>query len=915
MRILYLEDNPADADLVTRALRRQDRGYAVDVAPTLAEAHRRLEDPDRYDLVLADLHLPDGSGLDLVREVRKRRLPLACVLLTSQGDETTAVAALKAGADDYQPKRQHFPEEIGATLDAALARFRREHARRQGTLRVLYAEHHPADVDLTLRHLAEHAPHLQCEVVTSAAEVLCRLPTAPGDDPPFDVLLLDYRLPGDTALDLLKTLRVERRLTLPVVVVTGQGDEDVATHALRLGATDYLVKHAHYLHQLPVTLESAHYQAALVREHEMLQQSEARLRDSQALLAIASRTANLGGWTFDPHSARMRWSDEVCRLYGVPPGTRPSLDEALAFCAPDSSMRLSQLFAACLAEGVPFDEEVEIVTGDERRIWARCIGTAVRDSGGHVVQMQGALQDISEKKEAAIARREAERRLLQQASLLDKAQDAIVVRDLDHRVTYWNRSAERLYGWPADLAVGQSVCDLIYRDTTAFEEAMQVVLARGEWVGQIAQVDRGGHPLTVEGRWTLVRDDEGQPQTVLAINTDISERKRLEAQFLRAQRMESLGTLAGGIAHDLNNVLAPILLSIELLRSDEADVERLTLLSTIEASAKRGADMVSQVLSFARGMDGRRADVAVGGLLHDLQRFANETFLKSIEVHTVVPSDLWSVSGDPTQLHQLLLNLCVNARDAMPEGGMLTLTAANVHLDETHVALEPGTRSGPHVRLEVRDSGTGIAPEVVDRMFEPFFTTKELGKGTGLGLSTSLAIVKSHGGFVRVESEPGRGTTFTVFLPAAGGVTQTPPPLERLTLPKGDGERILVVDDEDAVREITRRTLEASGYAVVAAGGGAEAVALCVRHRDDLSAVLIDMMMPVMDGPATIRAIRELHPEVPIIAVTGLAGSRRAGVAPLQDVALLLHKPYTAESLLTGVAHVLHRGGRQTERP
>jgi PAS domain S-box-containing protein len=378
---------------------------------------------------------------------------------------------------------------------------------------------------------------------------------------------------------------------------------------------------------------------------------------------------------------------------------------------------------------------------------------------GQPLKMVGTTHDITEQKKA-------DETLREQAALLDKAQDAILVRDLRNTIRFWNKSAERLYGWTANEAIGRAVVGLLYHDPAAMLAATETVITKGEWVGEIEQWTKDGRPLMVEGRWTLVRDDLGRPKTILAINTDITQRKKLEQQFLRSQRMESVGTLAGGIAHDLNNVLTPIMMAIELLKMEETNPKRLNVLTTIESSAKRGADMVRQVLSFARGVEGQKLEVHVVLLISEIEDIIRETFLKNIHIISNLPGDLWVVDGDSTQLQQVLLNLCVNARDAMPDGGTLTISASNQILDEGFVSLNLDSKVGPYVVIQVEDSGIGMSQEVMNRIFDPFFTTKDLGKGTGLGLSTTQAIIKSHGGFIRVYSEVGHGSKFWVYLPA-----------------------------------------------------------------------------------------------------------------------------------------------------
>jgi two-component system cell cycle sensor histidine kinase/response regulator CckA len=420
--------------------------------------------------------------------------------------------------------------------------------------------------------------------------------------------------------------------------------------------------------------------------------------------------------------------------------------------------------------------------------------------------------------------------------------------------------------------------------------------------------------LTVKGarKWVRVsaeaeRHADGSIARVQGAFQDITERRHLEQQYLRAQRMESLGTLASGIAHDLNNVLAPILLSIGLLQQDEHDAERLETLATIEASAKRGAAMVGRLLSFARGADGRREDVPVPPLIRDLATIVRDTFPKNIAFEHHLSPELWTLQADATQLHQVLLNLCVNARDAMPAGGRLTVTAKNIVIDEAFAALNIDARSGPYVVIAVEDTGTGISKEIIGKIFDPFFTTKAIGKGTGLGLATSLAIVTGHKGFMRVHSNPGTGTRFQVYLPAQTGLTQRVPLLPPVIQPRGQGQTVLVVDDEAAIRQIAKRTLEAAGYRVLLASDGAEAVALYAQRQADIAVVLTDMMMPLMDGTATIQELVRLNPEVRIIGASGLASDAQAAGPAAARVMYFLPKPYTAETLRAAITATLRK--------
>jgi len=518
------------------------------------------------------------------------------------------------------------------------------------------------------------------------------------------------------------------------------------------------------------------------------------------------------------------------------------------------------------------------------------------------VELMGCVADTIAQ---GIVRKQAEEKVAEQAALLDKSQDAIVVTDLNQRCTYWNKAAERLYGWENLNVYGQNAEPLIFRDRAYFERAKAITLQKGEWHDNACIAHRGEDVLTVESRWTLVSDDAGKPRSLLIINTDVSEQKKIEAQFLRTQRLDSIGTIAGGIAHDLNNVLSPIMMSVEVLKGKLEDDQSKRMLAILESSARRGAEMVKQVLTFARGVEGERVLLQPRHLLRDLVKMVGETFPKTVQFRSKIAETLWPVMGDATQLHQVLVNLTVNARDAMPSGGSLTISAENYAL-ETDIQ-HNGTMILPgfYVLIRVTDTGTGIPPEVLDKVFDPFFTTKEPGKGTGLGLSTVLGIVKSHGGFVQIQTEVGKGTTFQIYIPAQEGMQSQTADNEPRDLPSGNGELLLAVDDEAAVLTMTKETLEAFGYRVLTARDGAEAVATYTAHRDEIRGVLTDMLMPHMDGPATIRVLKRIDPSVRIIAASGLMDSEKVKDATgLENIAFLM-KPFTAEKLLTTVHKVL----------
>ncbi|MFB2772094.1 ATP-binding protein [Pelatocladus sp. BLCC-F211] len=505
-----------------------------------------------------------------------------------------------------------------------------------------------------------------------------------------------------------------------------------------------------------------------------------------------------------------------------------------------------------------------------------------------------------------IEQRQAQEKIREQAALLDVTTDAILVRDLECRILYWNSGAERMYGWQAAEVLNKDYREFLYKEISpSVQEALTTVVEQGEWHGELNKTTKSGQEIIVSSRWTLVRDETGQPKFILTVDTDITEKKQLEQQFYRAQRLESLGTLASGIAHDLNNILTPILTVAQLLplKFPNLDQQNRELLKILESSSKRGAQLVKQILSFARGAEGKLVPLQPKHLLKEIEQVVKSTFPKSIEIRTQIATpNLWAVSADPTQIHQVLMNLCVNARDAMANGGILTISAENFRVDENYTRINLEANVGDYVVITVSDTGCGIPQDVLERIFEPFFTTKELGKGTGLGLATVIGIIKNHGGFVNVFSQVGKGSQFQLYLRAID--TSVTGEVDDFQMDLGNGELILVVDDEALVRDVAKTSLEEFNYRVLIASDGVEAFSLYVEHKDEISVVLMDIQMPSIDGLNTIRVLQRMNPKVKIIAISGLKSNQKLLETAGIHVQAFLPKPYTIKELLETIKGV-----------
>ena len=759
----------------------------------------------------------------------------------------------------------------------------------QRQLRVLHLEDNEVDHILVAELLRESGLHCAFSVARDRLEFSRAL-----DEGRFDLIISDYSLPsfdGHQALSVAQHSQPET----PFIFFSGTIGEEIAVESLKQGATDYILK------QRPTRLVAAVRRAlAASAEHAQLKRAETALQQSEERFRIVCRATNDVIWEWDVQTHRIVFSENFQSVFGhkidetgIAPG------DFFEFIHPEDRGQITAGIAALLASGgrVWWSEyRLRRSNGAYAFVFDRA--SIIYDAAFRPLRLVGVTIDMSERKQS-------EQKIREQAELLDKAHDAIVVLAMDETVTFWNKGAEKLCGWTGEESLGRKFTDLVFdgKKPPRFQEILQISEAESEWSGEIELFSKTGKKLVFQSRCTLIRNDQAVPISRLFISADITERKELEDQFIRAQRLEGLGVLVGGVAHDLNNCLAPIPVGVMLLRDEPLSPEAVGVLDTMENSIHRGIEMVKQVLAFARGGNSAKLRLQPASLIREMAKIVTDTFPKNIQCRVQIPSVPGFILGLPSQLHQVLLNLCVNARDAMPQGGSLILSAENATVDAAMAAKQPDIRPGAFVCITVADSGHGIAAENLSRIFQPFFTTKAPDKGTGIGLSSSQTIVHNHGGFMTVSSEVNGGAQFKVYLPQESTITTADKKVKK-SLPVGNGQRILVVDDEESILAIERTTLENFGYNVLTARNGAEAFARFESMANSIDLVITDLAMPLMDGDELIAGLRRKNPEVKAVIISA-SEEKWDKLNQTVRANAFVSKPFTSEKLLTTIHSLL----------
>ncbi|MDO8794850.1 MAG: response regulator [Vicinamibacterales bacterium] len=765
---------------------------------------------------------------------------------------------------------------------------------------------------------------------------------------PPDLILLDVHMKGVDGLEVCRRLKAHEETShIPIILISAFADVKDRVTGLQLGAADYITKPfqteellsrvmTHLsLRRANVSLER---QAAALRQandqmqselverrqvedelHQSLErversrrtmlstledqrQAEAALRQRERSLEEAQRVAHLGSWERVLKTGEITWSEELHHIYGLDLKLPiPHFEDLRQFYTTESWARLQAAVGKALQSGAPFEFDAEIVRTDGTVIWATIRGEVVHDATGQMVGIRGTTLDIT-------ARKRAEGTLRLQSAALNAAANAIFITDIHGTIVWVNPAFTALSGYSAEEAIGKNPRDLIKsdgHDQSFFKDLWDTILAGQVWHGEVTNRRKDGRLYSEDQTITPVKDERGEITHFIAIERDLTEQRRLEARFLQAQKMETVGRLAGGISHDFNNLLTVINGTAEMaLAQLRADDPLRTDLEEIHRAGDRAAAMTRQLLAFSRQQIMMPAIVNLSTLVGNMQTMLQRLIDEDVIPMIVSRGDVGNVRADPGQLEQVILNLAVNARDAMPHGGTLTCETHNVELDEAFAAAHAGVPPGPYVMLAVSDTGVGMDEATRTRIFEPFFTTKGLGQGTGLGLSTVYGIVKQSGGSIEVDSELGRGTTFRIYLPRVGEVAPPDQPITTESIAPGD-ETILLVEDERALRLVATRILTKAGYNVLAAGTGEEALLVLERHDGPVQLLLTDVVLPGISGRELANRLAEAHPEIKVLYTSGYTDDAILRRGVLDKGTHFIAKPYTVAALTRKVRDVL----------
>lgn len=679
----------------------------------------------------------------------------------------------------------------------------------------------------------------------------------------------------------------------------GHQDSGVWRHQLKDGRLIHAEVSSH-----PIAFANRGARLVIAQDVTQRLEAERQAAESQELFKAVSSVATDVIWRWDIATDEVWWSEGLTSVFGHSPDVwQRNVNFWKDNIHPDDRDRvLKSTEAALSGRSRTWRDQYRFLRGDGSAAHVEESGYIIYGSTGEPVRFVGGMTDITE-------RIEKERRLAEQAALLHLAQDAIFVLDFDNMVLFWNEGASKTYGWSHDEAIGRRLDHLIGVDAITVAQANSVLINEGSWSGRITCKARSGADLTVEARCSLLRDEAGQPKSILCINTDITQRLSVEQQLRHSQNLEALGQLTGGVAHDFNNLLTVIMGNAEVLVEETgARPELQSLADMVRVAAERGADLTRRLLAFARRQPLEPRVTQVNSLLRGMDGLLRRALSADVVVDLIEGDGIWTCLVDPSQLETAILNVCLNARDAMPEGGRLTIETANTTLDNNYAAWNAEVIPGQYVMVSISDTGHGMDKDVLERVFEPFFTTKGRSGGSGLGMSMVFGFAKQSNGHIKVYSEPGQGTSVKLYLPRCDASPNEGGREDALsTSATGGTERILVVEDDPLVRQHVSLQLQDLGYWIESVADGAEAID-ALRRGGSFDLLFTDVVMPGgMSGKQLADTVHEMRPDLPVLFTSGYTENAIVHHGHLDEGVLLLNKPYSRMELASKIRSILDR--------
>lgn len=896
MKIFLLEDNPTDAELTIRSLKKAWPECSVEHVSSVKEAHKLLEENPLFDIALLDMQLPDGNGLDILMEIRQKQLDMAVAMLTGSGDEEVAVAALKAGADDYTVKQPGYTTKVPQIVELALEKHRQYQERESSAIHVLYIEHNAADVDFTRRHLTRYAPYIRLTDVPDGKKALKLLPESgvPSEKWDYQLVLMDYRLPGMNALEIIKEIRQERQLDIPILIVTGQGNEEVAVQALKIGASDYLVKRDNYLTRLPSLITGAYQNCELKRKQKALAESEAKYR----LLAENSGDVI---FTLDFDLKYTYVSPAIYALRGFRPEEIINR-KVMETLTPNSKKKIKQLFEKYIpvirnenASAKPLMVELEVLKKDGSAIWVEIKLSVLTDSNGNPVGILGVSRDISKRKAA-----QAELRKLSRA--VTQSPDSIVITDTDGKIEYVNPKFTELTGYEKEEVLGKNPRFLNSGEhpKSYYKELWDTILAGNDWYGEFHNKKKSGELYWESASISPLVDNDGNITHFVAVKEDVTERKKMVEDLIeskeKAQAADKLKTaFLNNISHEVRTPLNGILGFGQMMaETDLSPEDKKLYLNILNQSGNRLINTITDFMDISLITSGNvtvnKKKISISPLLNEMRElYENRCKEKGLEFKLNLPVNIENaiVESDPELLKKVFRHLLNNALKFTGEG-----------------TIGMGCRlKNDTIECFVEDTGIGIEYEMQKEVFRHFTqedTRIERGyEGSGLGLSISKGLVELLGGEMHLKSEKGKGTEVIFTLPAENSsVLQTNNPEAKQ---KQSGGRVVLIAEDDKMNRLFLETvLKNAGIPFISVEDGVQAVEQC-RENPEIGVVLMDLKMPVMDGYEATRLIKAYKPELPIIAVTAQAmqGDRKKAIQAGCDDYVV--KPFNKTDLLVKV--------------